>query len=180
MMMDAQLVRQGRPDDMEQIAAIKVDNWRDTYASLLPPTVLAEFVDLDHARAELRASTARPDAIFLVADDAGGVVTGFALAYLEHGPNPWLESLHVATAVRGQGVGTALLKALAGILAANGYRTLSLGVIKGNEGAGRLYRRLGAKLLAIEPTQWAAGVDHEVYHWADLAPLTGDLYNPAR
>ena len=180
MMMDAQLVRQGRPDDIEQVAAIKVDNWRDTYASLLPPAVLAQFMDRDHVLDELRESTARPDAIFLVTQDAAGSVTGFALAYLEQGPDPWLESLHVASADRGKGVGTALLKALAGILEAKGYRTLSLGVVKGNAAAGRLYRRLGAKLVGIEPTEWAAGVDHELYHWAGLAPLTRALYNPAR
>ena len=180
MMMDTQLVREGRPDDIEQVAAIKVDNWRDTYASLLSPEVLAEFVDHDHALAELRDSTARPDAIFLVAEDTAGSVTGFALAYLEQGPDPWLESLHVARPDRGKGVGTEMMKALARILEAKGYRTLSLGVVKGNAGAGRLYRRLGAKFVGIEPTKWAAGVDHELYHWAGLAPLTRGLYNPAR
>jgi ribosomal protein S18 acetylase RimI-like enzyme len=180
MMMDAQLVRQGRPVDIEQVAGIRVDNRRETYASLVPPPVLAEFADRDRALAELRESTARTDAIFLVAEDADGSVTGFALAYLEQGPDPWLESLHVARAHRGQGVGTALMKELALMLQRKGYGTLSLGVIKGNAAAGSLYRRLGAKLVRIEPTDWAAGVDHEVYHWAALAPLTQGLYNRGR
>jgi ribosomal protein S18 acetylase RimI-like enzyme len=180
MMMDAQLVRQGRPDDIEQVAGIRVRNRRDSYASLVPPEVLAEFVDRDRALAELRESTARPDAIFLVAEEAGGSVTGFALAYLEQGPDPWLESLHVSSTHRGQGVGTALMQALGQMLQTKGYGTLSLGVIKGNAGAGRLYRRLGATLVRIEPTEWAAGVDHEVYRWAGLAPLTRGIYNRAR
>jgi ribosomal protein S18 acetylase RimI-like enzyme len=180
MMMHAPLVRQGRPADIEHVAAIKVANWADTYASLIPPAALATFVDLDHALDDLRASTARQDAIFLVAEDGPGSVLGFALAYLEEVPEPWLESLNVAAFARGRGVGTALMRELARILQAKGYRSLSLGVVKGNAGAGRLYTRLGARLLGIEPTTWAEGVDHEIYRWADLAQLARGIYNPAR
>jgi ribosomal protein S18 acetylase RimI-like enzyme len=173
-------VRPGNPFDLEVVAAIKVGSWADTYSSLMPPAVLAPFLDLDHSLADLRESTARPDAVFLVAEDRPGAVIGFALAYLEHGLEPWLESLHVPRAQRGHGVGTALMRELAALLVARGYRTMSLGVVKGNSGAGRLYLRLGATLVGIEPTDWAAGVDHEIYRWADLAQLARGIYNPAR
>jgi ribosomal protein S18 acetylase RimI-like enzyme len=173
-------VRPGSQADLEAVTAIKVGSWADTYSALIPQAVLAPFLDLDHALVDLRESTARPDALFLVAEDAGGALTGFALAHLEHGPEPWLESLHVASAHRGRGVGTALARALATLLVARGYRTMSLGVVKGNKGAGRLYSRLGATMVGIEPTDWADGVDHEVYRWADLAQLARGIYNPAR
>jgi len=173
-------VRPGSQADLEAATAIKVGSWADTYSSLIPPAVLAPFLDLDHALVDLRESTARPDALFLVAEDARGALTGFALAYLEPGPEPWLESLHVASAERGRGVGTALLRELAALLVNRGYRTMSLGVVKGNEGAGRLYSRLGATMVGIEPTDWGQGVDHEVYRWADLAQLARGIYNSAR
>ena len=186
-MMDAQVgavsepaIRPGRPSDLASVARLKVDSWADTYGSLIPPAVLAPFVDLDHSLADLRAATGRPDSILLVAEDRRGEVVAFALAYLEHGPDPWLESLHVARAHRGRGVGTALMRELASLLQSRGFGTLSLGVISGNAGAGRLYSRLGATLVRVEPTTWAAGVDHEVYRWADLAELTRGPYNPAR
>ena len=57
---------------------------------------------------------------------------------------------------------------------------MSLGVVRGNAGAGRLYLRLGATLLGVEPAEWAAGVDHEIYRWRDLAQLALGPYNPAR
>jgi GNAT superfamily N-acetyltransferase len=191
MMMDAEVawpeavesepaIRQGRPHDLERVAELKVGSWGDTYGALIPPAVLAPFLDLDHSLADLRAATARPDAVFLVAEDGRGEVVGFALAYLAEGPDPWLESLHVGRAHRGRGVGTALMRALAAHLESNGHRTLSLGVVRGNADAGRLYSRLGATLVAVEPTAWAAGVEHEVYRWADLAELTRGPYNPAR
>jgi len=173
-------VRRGSRGDLEAVSAIKVGSWADTYSSLIPPDVLAQFLDLDHSLADLRESTARPDALFLVAEDAHGALIGFALAFLEQGPEPWLESLHVTSAHRGRGAGTALLRELAARLVARGYRTMSLGVVKGNEGAGRLYSRLGATLVGIGPTDWAAGVDHEVYRWADLAQLARGIYNSAR
>jgi GNAT superfamily N-acetyltransferase len=185
MMMDAQVTKRGfiRPGmqaDLEQVAAIKVGSWADTYSSLIPPAVLAPFLDLDHSLSELRDSTARLEAVFLVADDRAGALVGFALAYLDHGAEPWLESLHVARAQRGRGVGTALVRALAALLLSRGYGTMSLGVVKGNAGAGRLYSRLGATLVGVEPAGWAAGVDHEVYRWGDLAQLARGPYNPAR
>jgi ribosomal protein S18 acetylase RimI-like enzyme len=173
-------VRPGNRSDLEAVAAIKVGSWADTYSSLIPPAVLAPFLDLDHSLDDLRESTARPDAVFLVAEDRSGPVIGYALAYLDQGADPWLESLHVAGAHRGRGVGTALMRDLAALLVARGYRTMSLGVVKGNAGAGRLYTRLGATLVGIEPTDWAAGIDHEVYRWADLAQLTRGIYNRAR
>lgn len=118
--------------------------------------------------------------MFLVADDRAGAVIGFAVAYLNQGPDPWLESLHVARAHRGRGVGTALVRELAAVLVSRGYGTMSLGVVRGNAGAGRLYLRLGATLLGVEPAEWAAGVDHEIYRWRDLAQLALGPYNPAR
>jgi hypothetical protein len=44
-------------------------------------------------------------------------------------------------------------------------------VIVGNHGAARLYQRLGAKLIDIEPVSSAKGVQHEIYVWTDLTPL---------
>jgi len=142
--------------------------------------VLAPFLDFDHSLADLRESTARPDAVFLVAEDGARAVIGFALAYLDQGAEPWLESVHLAREHRGQGVGTALVRELAAVFVSRGYRTMSLGVVKGNAGAGRLYSRLGATLVGVEPAEWAAGVDHEIYRWADLAQLAQGRYNPAR
>ena len=63
---------------------------------------------------------------------------------------------------------------------ARGRNSMRLGVVKGNRGAGRLYERLGASLVATEPTAWARGVDHEIYRWSDLAGLLGPNCNSAR
>jgi ribosomal protein S18 acetylase RimI-like enzyme len=164
---------------MERLAEIKVDNWADSYRSLVEPAVLGPFLDLGAQTAYLKESMSSPDTLLLVAEAESGELVGFALAYVDREAEPWLESLHVAAEFRGRGAGTALMRDLAARFQQRGHQSLRLGVVKGNDGAGRLYERLGATIAGEEPTAWAAGVDHVIYRWPDLAPLTHAPYNPA-
>jgi ribosomal-protein-alanine N-acetyltransferase len=168
-------VREGAARDLKRITEIKVGSWTDTYGSLLEPQVLRPFLDRRKQLAYLRRAIALPTTTLLVANDPSGLVSGFALAYLEADAEPWLESLHVDGEHRGLGIGTLLMRSLAARLQARGYSSLRLGVIVGNVGAARLYERLGATLTGVEPVSWAPGVSHEVYRWPDLAPLTTSL-----
>lgn len=170
------LIRAGTRSDIDTAATIKVANWIDTYRGLIPADVLAPFLDRAHAVEELSDAVGAPDAHFLVAEDGGSVI-GFALTYLDEKPDPWLESLHVAAAVRGRGAGTSLMHEVARAIRARGRNSMRLGVVRGNRGAGRLYVRLGATLVGIEPASWARGVDHEIYRWTDLAPIAEANYN---
>jgi ribosomal protein S18 acetylase RimI-like enzyme len=167
----AVLIRPAVDSDVRRIAEIKVANWADTYASLLEPAVLEPFLDLEAQVAYVRKVASEPSALLLVAEDASGEVVGFALTYLDHGQDPWLESLHVVRASRGGGAGTALMRATAAELLARGYRTMRLGVVRGNAEAGRFYERLGATLTGVEPASWAEGVWHEIYRWDDITRL---------
>jgi len=164
-------VREGAAPDLERVTDIKVRSWADTYGSLLEPDVLRPFLDRDQQLAYLRQAAALPTTTLLVAQDASGSVVGFALAYLEPGQEPWLESLHVESNLRGHGIGTLLMRSLAAQLKARGHNTLRLGVIVGNVGAARLYERLGATLVGVEPVSWAKGVGHQIYRWSVLDPL---------
>jgi ribosomal protein S18 acetylase RimI-like enzyme len=165
-------IREGVARDHERVTDIKVRSWAETYGPLLEPAVLGPFLDRDKQLAYLRQAVAQPTTTFLVAQDTSGLVVGFALAYLKPDTEPWLESLHVDGDLRGHGIGTLLMRSLADHLKARGYNTLMLGVIVGNDGAARLYVRLGAMLVAVERVSWANGVSHEIYRWSDLAQLT--------
>ena len=60
-------------------------------------------------------------------------------------PQTWyLESLHVAEAARGKGVGTALIRAAARRAGEAGFTQMSVCIVRGNERADALYRTLGA------------------------------------
>ena len=165
-------MREGTAQDLERVTDIKIRSWAETYGSLLQPEVLRPFLDRDKQLAYLRQSVAAPTTTLLVGQDPSALVVGFALAYLAQDPEPWLESLHVQSELRGHGIGTLLMRSLANHLKARGYNTLRLGVIDGNVDAARLYERLGATLVGVETASWAKGVAHNVYRWPDLSPLT--------
>ncbi len=165
------VVRGVTDEDLPRVAEIKVRNWADSYASLVSPAVLRPFLDQQAQVEELRQYLHRPSTLFLVAEDATGTVAGFALTYLDHPPDPWLESLHVIRESRGLGTGARLLRETAARLQASGYNTMRLGVVSGNTGAARFYERLGATMTGREPADWADGVWHEIYRWPDLSKL---------
>lgn len=172
-------IRPGTEADLDRIAEIKVGSWADTYGSLVEPAVLRPFLDRDRQRDYVWQSLHEPDPLLLVAETKSRQVVAFALAFLDREPEPWLESLHVAGEFRGRGAGTRLMHELAARIEERGHKSLRLGVVKGNAGAGRLYERLGAIVVGEEPASWAVGVDHVIYRWPDLAPLTSATYNPA-
>ena len=173
------MIRPGSAADLERLAEIKVGSWSDTYAELVEAAVLRPFLDRERQLANLRQSLKEPDSLLLVAEARSGELVGFALTFLDHEPDPWLESLHVAGEFQGQGAGTLLMRQLAIRIEECGHQTLRLGMVKGNTSAGRLYERLGAAIVGVEPASWAVGVDHVIYRWPDLAALTGAIYNPA-
>lgn len=164
-------VRRATVGDLERIAEIKVRSWEDTYGQLIPPDVLRPFLDPVAQLDDVRRSVESAQAILLVAEDHTGRVIGFSLAFLDHGPDPWLESLHVHPDFRSRGAGTLLMRATARELRSRGHSTIRLGVVEGNAAAERFYERLGAVDAGREPTSWAKGVMHHTYRWPSLDAL---------
>lgn len=164
-------VRQGTPRDLERIAEIKVRNWQDIYGPLIPPDVLRPFLDPSAQVDYVRISAESGKAILLVAEDSDKQVIGFSLAFLDHGPDPWLESLHVHPDSQSRGAGTLLMRATARELESCGHSTMRLGVVEGNTAAERFYERLGGVDAGREPTSWASGVMHHIYRWPNFDAL---------
>lgn len=79
-----------------------------------------------------------------------GRVAGFAIWFFNYSTwqarkGLYLEDLYVDAAARGQGIGTALLRHLAGLAVAEGCGRFEWSVIDWNEPAIRVYRRIGAQ-----------------------------------
>ena len=162
-------VRAGSERDLERVAAIKVRTWSDTYGPLIASDVLQPFLDHTAQVAYLREKTRSGKTVLLVAEDRD--IVGFALTLLDHGPDPWLESLHVHPDAQARGIGTLLMRATASELSTRGWNSLQLGVVEGNTAAERFYERLGALDAGREPTSWARGVMHHLYCWPALDAL---------
>ncbi len=109
---------------------------------------LSHEVVADEAKLQATLFGARPAAEVLIAE-VGGTPVGFALFFPSYStflakPGLYLEDLFVRPSARGQGVGSALLSALARIAVERDYGRFEWSVLDWNEPAIRLYRSLGA------------------------------------
>lgn len=115
---------------------------------------LAEYERLAHEvvadEAQLRATLfgARPAAEVILAERAGTAV-GFALFFQSYStflgkPGLYLEDLFVRTTERGQGIGAALMSALAKIAVSRDYGRFEWSVLDWNAPALKFYASLGA------------------------------------
>jgi ribosomal protein S18 acetylase RimI-like enzyme len=97
-----------------------------------------------------------------VAERDGKVVGYVCCAITEGGPfirddvrtYGYVTTLVVAESARRLGIGEALMMAAEGFTAGQGLRSFAVGHVAGNEGAARLYERLGLKAHAIERVKW--------------------------
>ena len=121
-------------------------------------TALAEYEKLTHQLQltpdKLRAQLfgPRPAAEALVAEALGGALLGFALYFTNFStflckPGLYLEDLFVVPEARRNGVGRALLTALARIANERDYGRVEWSVLDWNEPAQQFYRELGATIL---------------------------------
>ncbi|MDR2983750.1 MAG: GNAT family N-acetyltransferase, partial [Nocardiopsaceae bacterium] len=110
----------------------------------------------------MRALFADKPAVFTHIAEVDGEVIGFALWFLnfstwlgKHGI--YLEDLYVTPAMRGRGIGRALLAELASICVREGYGRLEWWVLDWNEAAIGFYRSIGAEPMSEWTVQRLTG-----------------------
>jgi len=136
--------------DAPAIAALHVKVWRHAYRDLAPASAHAA-LDVPHRTRQWHAmlSSAPAGERGVVARKDGAIV-GFG--YCSDADKPALAGygevrlLYVDQDHAGQGIGRALMQAMAGFLAEAGHRRLALGVVDGNLPAIAFYQALGGKI----------------------------------
>ncbi len=166
--------RDAAPADAEAIAELHVESWRSAYRGILPDAYLDSDVETErrtHWEQTLLKLQAR-DAILLA--ERGAELIGFISVYWgkEPGFDAYLDNLHVRPGIRGGGLGRKLLVAALERLIASGARNLCLWVFDDNEGAVRLYQRLGGNLTERGFDDIGGGkAAHTRAEWHDLPAL---------
>jgi ribosomal protein S18 acetylase RimI-like enzyme len=164
-------VRDGGPDDLQAVAALRARSWAGTYGPLLGSALTPAQLDVDEHRRAITKDLEERDALLLVAESPGHEVIGFSFSYVVDG-EPHVESLHVDPDRRSSGIGAALLRATAARWAAAGFHAINLRVIASNRAARRFYERLGGEVVQTEVEPWGATpVERVVYRWSDIKIL---------
>ena len=165
-------IREGQETDLSDVAALHVANQRTTYRGLLSDDYLDGLDPVKQAQKWAVFSRQEGQKLFIARAQSG--ILGFA-ACRKDDELPgclYLESLHVAPEARGRGVGTALIRRVAHYAREIGFRSMSVCIVKGNEGAGRLYARTGAVHRKDFTDHFEGTISHsEKLLWQEL-PLT--------
>jgi len=165
-------VRKGGAADLDAIAAIRVNSWKDTYRPLIGGEVMDPLLNVREHRRDMERILNQGHALLLIAEDANHAVAGFALSHLGESGEPFLESLHVQPGRRSHGIGALLLRETAARWAADGHRSMSLHVVESNLRAKRFYDRFGGREVGVVVSDWrGAQVSQAIYRWNDLAVI---------
>jgi len=165
-------VREGDAADLDEVAALRVRSWDDTYRPLIDGGALDHLLDVGQHRRDIERVLNENDSLLLVAQDHDHALAGFALSHLARDGEPFLESLHVQPRWRSHGIGARLLRATAARWAAGGHNSLSLHVVASNLRAKSFYDRFGGEEIGEFVDDWrGAQVPQAIYRWKDLALL---------
>lgn len=163
------------PSDDEDLARVHVTTWRETYRGLLPDAFLNSMSETVHARRFRRTLIRRDGAeVVLAAADRSGLI-GYAQAQPSRHGRPGeaeVATLYVLRARQRAGVGEALLRSCARAMAAQGFESLMISVLRDNLPARNFYEHLGGRADAPRPEPGPGGVLYEVaYRWPDIRAL---------
>jgi ribosomal protein S18 acetylase RimI-like enzyme len=173
-------IRAAVPADAPRIAQTHVACWRETYTGMLPEEAFAMFSVADRTAMWKRILTQSPPStrVFVLGQDDGIAAFGACgrqrdadLAAKGFGGE--VSSIYVLASAQKHGVGTALMRAMAAALTAQGLAGMSLWVLRENAVARRFYDRLGGEILGERMERRPFGEIVEVtYGWPDLQRLT--------
>ena len=163
-------IRLATPADLQEIAAIHIESWKDAYAGVLPAAFMAEQIDLELARHWRGIEIQSQDIVLVAETDA---LVGFAAVWCR--PVPFIDNLHVRPSCRSRRVGSALMKAAAQELIKNGYNTAYLWVFESNQKAIRFYERMGgAQTDRANKNVFGYDVPSRKIEWDDLGRVLAD------
>lgn len=170
-------IRLAMDGDVLPMAKVHIISWKESYPGMLPDPMLARLSIADEAirwqRALDRSGTWGGANVF-VADQQGSVV-GYGSCgdqrtklLRDQGFTAEVGELYVLRSAQRQGVGSALMKAMAAALLDCGHRAMGLWVLEENSPARRFYECLGGTPIARK----RGGLVEIAYCWPDLRRLS--------
>ena len=116
------------------------------------------------------AFAAGQDRVMFVAEDPDGRLLGCAGVVIEPEAGPFVISMWLDPARRGEGLGWRLLEAVAGWAEAQGFGRLRLMVVRGNRAARDLYLRFGFTTTGVTERNQRGALEEEMSLELQRAP----------
>lgn len=165
-------VRPATRADVEGIARVSVDTWRQTYPGLLPDAVLAKLrygqVESRHGRFLAEQQTHHFVAVEPLTGEVVGFVNGGPCRQPRLGFAGEVYELYVQTGFQGRGLGRRLFQAVRDALDARGIDTLLVWVLATNPNR-EFYEHLGGRMIARQPLRMAGvPVQENAYGFGDV------------
>ncbi len=138
------IIKNADKNDIEKIANLYISNWKKTYNGLLSEDYLNNMT-LEYCLHKWTKYLNNPsNKIFVAYKDESFL--GFTACKKDDEEDNclYLDSLHVNKASRGKGVGTKLINKVCKYAIDRGYDRMSICIVKGNDNARKLYKKLGA------------------------------------
>jgi len=145
------IIRDGVPGDVDGIARVHVQGWRESYKDFMTPEAL-EGLSVEERAGMWRIVLAQPDprAKLMVAADAEGEIVGFAYGGAIRNESATflatdaeLFAIYLLDKVKRRGIGRRLVAGVFGHLATEGFGSVGLWVLRENQPARRFYEALG-------------------------------------
>lgn len=170
------LIRHAVAGDAAAIADVHVRCWRETYRGIMPDDLLASLDVAARRRLWTRTIKHRRYDTFVCTgkDDAG--IVGFACnGPRTDVPEPYegeFRAIYILQEAHGQGLGRALMSAMAAALTGRGYGSAALRVVRDSLATRAFYQHLGG-IEVSEGSHSVEGItiDEVVYGWPDISVL---------
>jgi ribosomal protein S18 acetylase RimI-like enzyme len=170
---DPTAIRMAGAADAGAIADLHTASWREVYRGILPDRYLDHEI-VGERRRYWSEALAAPTGGFVLIACHGKTPSGFIAVTRDGEPgfDAVIDSLHVAAASRGTGLGRRLMGQAAARLLEDGASSVCLRVFDANTDAIRFYRRLGGRRDGTGIDGFAgANMPDTRYGWRDLAAL---------
>lgn len=165
-------IRAATRQDAGAIARVHVESWKTTYAGIVPEAYLASLNEMEREASWQEWLTLDVDVFVAEMDgEVVGFVSGGALREPVEEFDAELFAIYLLQREQGRGIGTALLRRLAGSLKDRGFRSMAVWVLEDNA-SGRFYTQSGA--LRVRSKEMEVGgvmLPVVAYGWADLGAI---------
>lgn len=168
------VIRKAHVEDAEKIAVLHANSWKNTYRGILSGHFLEAEVEKDRLQHWKKKLPSLTHSEFVLVAEKDNTLLGFValLDKPEAGFDAFIDNLHTRGDMKGKGVGTALMRAVAQRLQQSGRKSVYLWVLKGNHPAEEFYKRRGGEALDSSTVHFGGkDVEQTRFGWRTLNTL---------